>query len=380
MCTASASSARLPAQHAADDLDDRVRRREDERDARGATALHATRGRDRACHGGFYRVERAVVARCAVRRRRRDVREDRRSEENGERRRPPHRRGSDARSGSSPGREPWPRRRSGGRRPTSARAPTIASLSRRKRPYCVSQRSLSSGRRSEREVRTREHHRRRRAATASRAKPRNAVASQRRARAATRGTRGRRHRPPRPTRRRGAASPRAPRASVAFGSVAWWPDSERPDTSASESTSAGQRSSSRSKIQPTSRSAATTPKPTVITRNAMPNRVFSANGWRSPYGRSAMGSCSAFDARSTNAAMPTSTTRNARDHAGDVEAVARGDPGTGPRRTSEPDDERPDRAARARRRAPSARDRRARSSRRHRRPRSEAAPPRRRRT
>ena len=54
-----------------------------------------------------------------------------------------------------------------------------------------------------------------------------------------------------------------------------------------------------------------TPNPMVIARKAIPKRVFSANGWRSPYGRSAIGSCSAFDARSTNPAMPTSITRKA---------------------------------------------------------------------
>ncbi len=67
-----------------------------------------------------------------------------------------------------------------------------------------------------------------------------------------------------------------------LGSVAWWPESEMPDASAIERLSAGRRSSRRSKTQAASSSVPTAPNPTVITRNATPKRVFSANGWRSP--------------------------------------------------------------------------------------------------
>ena len=84
------------------------------------------------------------------------------------------------------------------------------------------------------------------------------------------------------------------------------------------------------------------PKPTVITRNAMPKLVFSANGWRSPYGRSAIGSCRAFDARSTNAAMPTSIDEERRDDADQVEAPLEAPGDSGPRRDEQADDERPD--------------------------------------
>ena len=74
----------------------------------------------------------------------------------------------------------------------------------------------------------------------------------------------------------------ASESGVEFGSVPWWLASERPVTRSTESASAGHRSCSVSSTQARSRSVATTEKPTVITRKAIPNRVFSAKGCRSP--------------------------------------------------------------------------------------------------
>ena len=68
-------------------------------------------------------------------------------------------------------------------------------------------------------------------------------------------------------------------AGVPFSSL--WPESERPLTRTTDSASAGQRSAARSKIHASMSVAATTAKPTVITRKATPNRVLSANGFRS---------------------------------------------------------------------------------------------------
>ena len=95
-----------------------------------------------------------------------------------------------------------------------------------------------------------------------------------------------------------------------LGSVAWCPESDSPDARATETASAGHHNSSRSRFQPTSRSAATTPKPKVMTRKAIPS-ASSRSTLEIAYGRSAIGSWSAFDARSTKPAIPTSITRNA---------------------------------------------------------------------
>ena len=185
----------------------------------------------------------------------------------------------------------------------------MPSFTTRRRPYCVCQRSLASGSRASARyapASTSAPTSR----TASRANPRKA--SRRRDGASGHTRNASAMRPPAHTDAATRWSQSAPCASqAALPSVAWCPDSDRPDASASERTSAGHRSSGRSRIQASKSTAATIPKPSVIARNAMPKRVFSANGCRSPYRRSPSGSCNAFDARRTNATIPTSITRNA---------------------------------------------------------------------